>query len=85
MHWYRNVMAEVSRSKLKDLVAILKAIHAQEDREAAQLKAPKVGKKLLAMKLAKAAQVVRDGVTETLANMSFPREHWLKIRTTNPL
>ena len=22
---------------------------------------------------------------ETLAYMSFPREHWLKIRTTNPL
>ncbi len=85
VHWYRNVMAEVSRSKLKDVVAMLKAIHAQEDREAAQQKAQEVIKKLLAMKLAKAAQVVRDGVAETLAYMSFPREHWLKIRTTNPL
>ena len=24
-------------------------------------------------------------MAETLAYMSFPREHWLKIRTTNPL
>ena len=85
VHWYRNVMTEVSRSKLKDVVAMLKAIQAQEDREAAQQKAQEVVKKLLAMKLAKAAQVVRDGVAETLAYMAFPREHWLKIRTTNPL
>lgn len=27
----------------------------------------------------------REGVEETLANMSFPREHGLKIRMTNPL
>ena len=37
------------------------------------------------MKLTKAAQIMREGVEETLAYMSFPREHWLKIRTTNPL
>jgi len=85
VHWYRNVMVEVSRSKLRDVVPMLKAIHAQEDREAAQQKAQEVVKKLLALKLAKAAQIVRDGVAETLAYMSFPREHWLKIRTTNPL
>ena len=52
VHWYRNVMVEVSRSKLKDVVPMLKAIHAQEDREAAQQKAQEVVKKLLAMKLA---------------------------------
>ena len=37
------------------------------------------------MKLSKAAQIVRDGVAETLSYMAFPREHWLRIRTTNPL
>ena len=36
-------------------------------------------------KLAKAAQIMREGIEETLAYMSFRREHWLKIRTTNPL
>jgi transposase-like protein len=85
VHWYRNVMAAVPRTKLKDVVAMLKAIHAQEDREAAQQKAQEVIKKLLALKLAKAAQIVREGVAETLTYMAFPREHWLKIRTTNPL
>lgn len=85
VHWYRNVMAAVPRTKLKDVVAMLKAIHAQEDRAAAQRKAQEVSQKLLALKLTKAAQIVRDGVAETLTYMAFPREHWLKIRTTNPL
>jgi transposase-like protein len=85
VHWYRNVLGAVPRTKFKEVVAMLKAIHAQEDRAAALQKAGEVQKKLLAMKLVKAAQVVREGVEETLAYMSFPREHWLKIRTTNPL
>ena len=85
VHWYRNVMAAVPRTKLKDVVAMLKAIHAQEDRAAAQQKAQEVIQKLLALKLVKAAQIVREGGAETLAYMAFPREHWLKIRTTNPL
>ena len=41
--------------------------------------------KLLAMRLEKAAKIVREGVDETLAYMAFPHEHWLKIRTNNPL
>lgn len=37
------------------------------------------------MRLEKAARVVSDGVAETLEYMHFPREHWLRIRTNNPL
>ena len=85
VHWYRNVFKEVPRQKVGIVAAMLKAIHAQEDREAAQKKAQDVEKKLLAMKLEKAARIVREGVDETLAYMAFPHEHWLKIRTNNPL
>jgi putative transposase len=85
VHWYRNVMGAVPRNKLKEVVAMLKAIHAQEDRAAALKKASEVEKKLLAMKLPKAAQIMKEGIEETLSYMGFPREHWLRIRTTNPL
>ena len=85
VHWYRNVLRTVPKTKWREVAAMLKAIHAQEDRAAALRKAHDVHKKLLAMKLTKAAQIMREGVEETLAYMSFPREHWLKIRTTNPL
>ena len=36
-------------------------------------------------RLGKAAEVVGRGVAETLAYMAFPREHWTRIRTNNPL
>lgn len=85
VHWFRNVFAVVPRTKVKEVAAMLKAIHGQEDRAAALAKAREVEQKLLAMKLPEAAKVVREGVEATVRYMSFPREHWAKIRTTNPL
>jgi len=85
VHWYRNVSSAVPRSRSGKVMAMLKAIHAQEDRPAAEKKATDVVAKLRDMKLSKAAKVVEDGVTETLAYMSFPRKHWRRIRTNNPL
>ena len=38
---------------------------------------------LKAMKLAKAAQKVEDGIEETLTYMDFPTQHWTRIRTNN--
>ena len=64
---------------------MLKAIHAQEDREAALKKAEDVAVKLEAMRLDKAAVLVRESVAETLSYMYFPSEHWRQIRTNNPL
>ena len=85
VHWYRNVFTEVPKAKVKTVAAMLKAIHAQEDRQAALRKAADVAEKLEAMKLFKAAKVVREGVGETLSYMAFPTEHWRQIRTNNPL
>ena len=64
---------------------MLKAIHAQEDAQAARIKADAVVDKLEAMKLYKAAEKVRDGIDETLSYHDFPREHHRHIYTNNPL
>ena len=85
VHWYRNVFTAVPKGKVKAVAAMLKAIHAQEDRPAARQKAEDVVEKLEVMKLGKAAQIVREGVEETLSYMAFPTEHWRQIRTNNPL
>jgi putative transposase len=85
VHWYRNVGSEVPRHRMREVMAMLKAIHAQEDREAAEKKAKDVVEKLRALKLQKAVKVVEEGVSETLAYMSYPREHWTRIRTNNAL
>ena len=66
-------------------MAMLKAISAQEDRQAAQQKAADVARKLREMRLEKASRIVQYGVDETLSHILFPREHWTRIRTNNPL
>jgi len=85
VHFYRNVFTVVPKSRVKDVAAMLKAIHAQEDRQAALEKAQAVIEKLETLKLAKAAGIVRAGVAETLSYMAFPREHWRSLRTNNML
>jgi transposase-like protein len=85
VHWYRNVFSVVPRGRRKEVAAMLKAIHGQEDRPAAREKAEAVARKLEAMKLGQAAAIVRAGVDETLSYMAFPREHWTRIRTNNML
>jgi len=85
VHWYRNVMTAVPQGKVREVVAMLKAIHAQEDRQEAEIKAAAVAEKLETMKLGRAAQMVRDGAGETLTYMNFPREHRRCIKTNNPL
>jgi putative transposase len=85
VHFYRNVFTVVPTTKVKEVAAMLKAIHAQEDADATRQKAKEVAAKLEAMRLAKAAEMVRDGIEETLGYLAFPREHWRRIRTNNPL
>lgn len=85
VHWYRNIFSDVPSTKIKEVAAMLKAIHAQEDAAAAQAKATAVVEKLQAMKLKKAAEKVAATVTETLTYYRFPREHQRQIRTNNML
>jgi len=85
VHFYRNVFTVVPKGKRKEVAAMLRAIHAQEDRAAALQKAADVTKKLENLRLKKAAGIVRDGIEETLSYMSFPGEYWRRIRTNNPL
>jgi putative transposase len=85
VHFYRNVFRLVPRGKVKDVAAMLKAIHAQEDLASAQDKAAAVVEKLQRQRLGQAAELVRAGIGETLSYMAFPREHWRSLRTNNPL
>ena len=83
VHFYRNVFSVVPKSKVKIVAKMLKAIHAQESKEAAQEKAVSIAAKLREMKLLSAAKKVEDSVGETLTYMDFPTEHWSRIRTNN--
>ena len=68
---------------MREVTRMLKAIHAQESKEAACKKAQDIVEKLRSMRLNEAAKKVEDGIEETLTYMDFPSQHWLKIRTNN--
>lgn len=85
VHFYRNVFSKVPRAKMRDVAAMLKAIHAQESRTEALKKAEHVVLRLREMKLAEAAKIVDEGIAETLSYFAFPSEHWRRIRTNNRL
>ncbi|MDH4338739.1 MAG: IS256 family transposase [Candidatus Krumholzibacteria bacterium] len=85
VHFYRNVFSHVPRPKMREVAAMLKAIHAAEDVQAAREKARQVVVKLRDHRLTKAAELVESGIEETLAYYGFPEEHWRRIRTNNPL
>lgn len=83
VHFYRNMLSVVPRSKMKSVAIMLKAIHSQESKKAAREKAKAVIEELRQMKLKEAADKLEKGIEETLTYMSFPYEHWSKIRTMN--
>ena len=85
VHFYRNVFSHVPKTKVRRVARMLKAIHAQESRETAAMKAEAVVAELRAMRLNKAAGPVEGKIRETLGCYSFPDSHWRKIRTNNPL
>src|SRR5262249_5728488 len=70
VHWYRNIFSHVPATKVRQIAAMLKAIHASDDILAAREKASRVIEKL---------------VEETLTYHAFPEKHWRRIRTNNPL
>jgi putative transposase len=85
VHFYRNVFSVVPSKHMRTVADMLKAIHACEDRQAAQVKAQAVVEKLTAMRLKEASAKVSDSIAETLTFYGFPAPHWRRIRTNNPL
>src|SRR5258708_10808817 len=82
VHWYGNIFSHVPSTKVREIAAMLKAIHASEDLAAAREKAIRVIEKLRGLRLGRA---VEAAVEETLTYYAFPEEHWRRIRTNNPL
>lgn len=85
VHFYRNVFSHVPNTKVAEVARMLKAIHAQEDGQAAKNKATEIVGRLKAMKLKTAAELVEQKVSETLTYYAYPSTHWRQIRTNNPL
>ena len=75
VHWYRNIFSHVPSTKVREIAAMLKAIHASENIAAARQKAVRVIEKLRGLRLSRAAELAEAAVEETLTYYAFPEEH----------
>ena len=84
IHWMRNALAHAPTKQRMAVAAMLKTIFAQETKADAETQWEAVADALREKqpKLGALMDASRDDV---LAYMSFPREHWAQIASTNPL
>jgi putative transposase len=84
VHWMRNAMAHLAPKQRPAVVAMLKTIFAQDTAEAAREQWASVAD-ALRERCPKLVELMDRSREEVLVYMSFPREHWAQIASTNPL
>ena len=85
VHFYRNVFSHVPNARVKEVARMLKAIHAQESLASARIKAADIVAQLKQMRMSKAAGLVEEAIEQTLTYYRFPANHWIRIRSNNPM
>lgn len=85
VHFFRNVWTAVPTGKVKAVAAMPKGHPRAGRRQAGKEKARQVVEKLREMRLAKAAEIVENGIDETLSCYAMPPEHGRSLRINNPL
>jgi len=84
VHFMRNVLAYAGRQGRRVVAAFIGTAFVQDDAEAARTQWRQVADQLRP-KVPKLAALMDDAETDVLAFMSFPKDHRLKIHSTNPL
>ncbi len=84
VHLMRNVLAHVPQGDKAVVAAAIRTAFAQPNQEAAHQQLAEVVR-VMEPRWPKAAAVLAGGADDVLAYMSFPREHWTRIYSTNPL
>jgi putative transposase len=80
----RNVLAHAGKSGRRVVSAFIATAFAQEDAAAARVQWRQVADQLRP-KVPKLAAMMDEAETDVLAFMSFPKDHRVKIHSTNPL
>ena len=84
VHWMRNALAHAPAKSRTAMAAMLKTIFAQETKAEAE-KQWDIVADALREKQPKLGALMDASRDDVLAYMSFPREHWAQIASTNPL
>ena len=84
VHFLRNLLAHVPAGDAEMVAAYVRTIFAQPDPTSAAAQLGTVADSLTG-RYPKAATMLNDAAEDRLAYATFPRVHWKKIWSTNPL
>jgi transposase-like protein len=84
VHFARNLLAHVPKGDKALVAAAIRTIYAQPDRQAAGQQLAVVSQSL-EPRWPKAAQLLEGAENDILAYMAFPKKHWTRLYSTNPL
>jgi Transposase and inactivated derivatives len=84
VHFQRNLLSHVRKEAQGMVLAATRVIFEQPDKEGARAELRALVERL-EPQLGRAAECLLAAEDEILAHMDFPREHWRKLGSTNPL
>jgi len=84
VHFMRNALAHAGKSGRRVVSAFIATAFAQDDAGAAQAQWRQVADQLKP-KLPKLSALMHDAEADVLAYMTFPKEHRVKLHSTNPI
>jgi putative transposase len=84
VHFIRNLLAHVPKAQVDMVAAVFRTIFAQPDPDSMATTWDQV-RDQLAGRFAKVGPLMDEAKAEVLAFNAFPRAHWRKIWSTNPL
>ncbi len=84
VHFMRNALAHVTKGQRLMVAAAIRTAFAQEDYDSAVTQWRQVADSLR-KRFPKLATLMDEAEQDVLAFMTFPRDHWTKIHSTNPL
>ncbi|MGP2492932.1 IS256 family transposase [Mesorhizobium sp. PUT5] len=84
VHFMRNALAHAGKSGRRVVSAFIATAFAQDTPEAASTQWRNVADQIRP-KVPKLAQLMDTAEEDVLAYMTFPRQHWTKLHSTNPI
>jgi putative transposase len=84
VHFLRNMLGHCAKSQQPMIAAAIRGIFAGDNGQQARERLAEVVERLQPV-APKVAQLLLDSEDDLLGFYAFPREHWSKLRSTNPL
>jgi putative transposase len=84
VHFMRSLLSHVPKHAQAAVAALVRTIFVQPHKKHALIQLGKVAESLRGQ-YPKAAEILLAAQDDILAHMSFPREHWRQLHSTNPL